>query len=74
MLILVMVLFSFGCGIHNMGWYYKYFQTEYPNMGEEEEKNDARMRWLFLFIGVCGTIAIFFLRGHRHGWQLTRNK
>ena len=59
----------FGYGFVAAGWYFAYFQGEYPTLAERDRSTDSQGATIALVFGVAALFSASFMKVYRYGWK-----
>lgn len=62
-----------ACGVVTAGYWYAYFQREFPNIAAEQERVDWWSAMGSIAFGPIGFANLIWRDNRRHGWSLNRN-
>lgn len=62
-----------ACGVVVAGYWYAYFQREFPSLAADHERKDWWSAMIAMSFGPCGLVNLIWRDNRKHGWSLNRN-
>ena len=71
MILILFIILWVACGVATVGITFAYFQSKFPLIAAENEREDLGAGFLFGLTGPIGLIVLFFATGFaQFGWRI----